>query len=331
MARLYYYEQAGELNRELKKAINPDTLKALHRKNPWHHFFIAGRQLSLFVILPLIIFYFQHPLIWVPASILMGFVIFGFTILLHEAIHKCIFNKDPHNLSRKLAILYGTLCGLSASQFHRWHIDHHNQLGSHTKDPKRAHLSPKRNARWYKFLYCTPLLFPIYMRASAREQQNYTEALRRKIKRERMASVIFVLAVIAFMWWLSPWFALKAWIIPQFIIFPMAFTLNRLGQHYIINPDDVANWSTLMRPNPVWNFLFLFSSYHLEHHYYPGVPFYKLKALQKELDPFYKRRGIPTYTYGKLLKLWFINNHKPHTRPREETVEQQPTGFPKPV
>ena len=84
----YYYQHAGALNRELKRAIPSETLKALHHKSPLQHFLIAGRQLSLLVILPLIIYYFQHPLIWVPAMILMGFVIFGFTVLLHEVSGK---------------------------------------------------------------------------------------------------------------------------------------------------------------------------------------------------------------------------------------------------
>ena len=314
MARLFYYDHAGELNRELKKAIPSDKLKELHRKNAWHHLFIAGRQLALLAILPLIIYHYQHPLIQIPAMILQGFVIFGFTVLLHEAIHKCIFNRDPRGISMWLGQLYGTLSGLSCTQFKRWHMDHHNQLGSGSEDPKRAHLSPKRNARWYKLLYFSPALFPIYMIASGRAQKSYPKKLKRRILIERLFAVAFIVGIITWFWSISPIFALKAWIIPQFVVFPVAFSLNRLGQHYVINPDDVANWSTLIRPNPVWNFLFLFSSYHLEHHYYPGVPFYKLKALQKELDPFFEKRGVPSYSYTQLLKAWLLDNHKPHTR-----------------
>ena len=327
MSRLYYYEHAGELNRELKREIPADRLKELHHKQPWRHFLIAGRQLLLLVLLPYIIWSNPSPWIWVPASILQGFVVFSFTILLHEAIHKCIFNRDPHGLSEKLAFLYGTISGLAASQFKRWHLDHHNQLGSETEDPKRAHLSPKRNARWYKFLYCTPALYPIYFRAAATAQKKYPEALRARIRKERFISIGFHLTVLIWFFTLSPWFAVKATIIPLFFVFPTAFTLNRLGQHYLVDPDDVARWSTLMRPNGFWNLLFLFSSYHLEHHYFPGVPFYKLKPLQKELDGFYERRRIPTVSYATLLKAWFWHNHKPHTRWESEAMEKPVTSL----
>ena len=69
----------------------------------------------------------------------------------------------------------------------------------------------------------------------------------------------------------------------MFFVFPIAFTLNRLGQHYDIDPADPAKWGTLMRGHWFWDFAFLNSNYHLEHHYFPGVPFYRLPRLQRAL------------------------------------------------
>ncbi|CAM2068310.1 Fatty acid desaturase [Sulfidibacter corallicola] len=317
MTKSYYYERAGALNRELKQAIPAPTLKRLHVKRPWYHFFVAGRQLLLLILMPILIYHFgDQPLVWIPAAVLQGFVVFSFTVLLHEVVHKCVFNKDSYDLTPKLGLLYSVLSGLARSQFHRWHMDHHFQLGSDTDDPKRAHLSPKRNARWYKFLYCTPALYPIYFRAAKKAQATYEPELLRRIAWERKLSIGFHLSVLGCFLYLSPVFALKAYVLPVFFVFPAAFTLNRLGQHYIIDPDDPAKWSTLIQPNPVWNFLFLWSSYHLEHHYFPAVPFYNLKALNRELGGFFRQRGVEPYSYTRLLKEWFWHNHKPHTRPK---------------
>ena len=69
--------------------------------------------------------------------------------------------------------------------------------------------------------------------------------------------------------------------------FPIAFTLNRLGQHYDIDPADPAKWGTLMRGSWFWDFAFINSNYHLEHHYFPGVPLYRLAALHRLLQPFF--------------------------------------------
>ena len=73
----------------------------------------------------------------------------------------------PHDLrapppaaERLLGWLYAVPSGISASQFTRWHLDHHAELGSDEDDPKRHHLSPKINARWFKLLYCVAGALP---------------------------------------------------------------------------------------------------------------------------------------------------------------------------
>jgi fatty acid desaturase len=93
----------------------------------------------------------------------------------------------------------------------------------------------------------------------------------------------------------------------------MAFTLNRLGQHYDIDPDDPAKWGTLMRGNWFWDFAFLNSNYHLEHHYFAGVPFYRLPALQRALAQFYERRRMRWQSYSGLIYGWLVENRAPHT------------------
>jgi fatty acid desaturase len=98
-----------------------------------------------------------------------------------------------------------------------------------------------------------------------------------------------------------------------FFVFPVAFTLNRLGQHYDIDPSDPAKWTTLMRGHWFWNLAFLNSNFHLEHHYFPGVPFYNLPALQRLLTPFYQQRGLRWRTYPELIYGWLFQNKAPHT------------------
>src|SRR5581483_69741 len=76
---------------------------------------------------------------------------------------------------------------------------------------------------------------------------------------------------------------------------------------------DPAKWGTLMRGHWFWDFAFLNSNYHLEHHYFAGVPFYRLPALQRALIPFYERRGMRWQTYSGLLYGWLVKNRAPHT------------------
>jgi fatty acid desaturase len=310
----YYSQHAAELRTELGRAIPRDELRALHVKRPSRHLLITARQFAMLGLATWALIRFSDPRIWIPLAVVQGFTVFNFTVLLHEVVHHTIFARRRPAAERFLAWLYAVPSGISASQFTRWHLDHHAELGSDDDDPKRHHLSPKINARWLKALYMTPALFPIYFRAARRESATYPLALQQQIARERRVSILAHLGTLAAIWYGFGFAAaLRAHIIPVFFVFPIAFTLNRLGQHYDIDPADPAKWGTLMRGSWFWDFAFLNSNYHLEHHYFAGVPFYRLPALQRALTPFYEGRGMRWRTYPGLLRDWFIRNCAPHT------------------
>ena len=310
----YYSQHAAALRAELGRAVSRDELRTLHRRSPARHLAVAARQFFLLGLATWGLVRLAHPIAWVPLALVQGFTVFNFTVLLHEVVHHTVFDRRRPRLERLLALLYAIPSGISASQFTRWHLDHHAELGSAESDPKRHHLSPKRNARWVKLLYCTPVLFPIYFRAARLETATYAPALQRRIRAERLVSVGAHLLALALLWWgFGAGAALRAYVVPVFFVFPVAFTLNRLGQHYDIDPDDPAKWGTLMRGHWFWDAVFLNSNYHLEHHYFPGVPFYRLPALQRALLPFYARRGMRWQTYRGLLHGWFVQNQVPHT------------------
>ena len=310
----YYSQHATALRAELGRAISREDMRVLHAKSPVRHFVVAVRQFLILAAATWGLIRFESPFIWIPLAIVQGFTVFNFTILLHEVLHHLVFEKRHPRAERALGLAYAIPSGISASQFTRWHLDHHAELGSTEDDPKRHHLSPKINARWYKLLYATPALFPIYFRAARKETATYPPELRDTIRRERRAAIAFHLGSIALLWWVfGPAAAFRAHIIPVFFVFPVAFMLNRLGQHYDIDPNDPAKWGTLMRGSWFWDFAFLNSNYHLEHHYFPGVPFYRLPALQQRLRPFYAKKGMRWQTYRGLLYGWFIENKAPHT------------------
>jgi fatty acid desaturase len=310
----YYRQHAAAFRAELAAALPREVVRDLHRRQPYRHAVVAVRQFALLALTTWGLVSVSNPVVWVPLVIVQGLTVFDFTVLLHEVVHHAVFETRRSRLERVLGFLYAIPSGLSASQFTRWHLDHHAELGSDDDDPKRHHLSPKINARWLKLLYCTPALFTIYFRAARRESATYPPAYQRTIARERWLSIACHLAALAALAWFAGWgAAVRAYLVPVFFVFPVAFTLNRLGQHYSIDPQDPAGWSTLMRGHWLWDFAFLNSNYHLEHHYFPGVPFYRLPELQRVLTPYYHSKGLVWRTYGALLKGWFIENKAPHT------------------
>src|SRR6266568_1079880 len=89
--------------------------------------------------------------------------------------------------------------------------------------------------------------------AARREASTYEPSLQHAIAAERRVSILFHLSALAIIWYAFGFYAaLRTSIIPVFFIFPIAFTLNRLGQYYDIDPSDPAKWGTLMRGHWFW-------------------------------------------------------------------------------
>jgi fatty acid desaturase len=322
--RHFYSQHAAAFRAELGRALSRAELRRLHAKSPARHLLVAARQFLILAGGTWGLIHFTNPAIWLPLAVVQGFAVFDFTILLHEVVHHAVFERRHPRAERWLGFLYAVPSGLSASQFTRWHLDHHAELGSADADPKRHHLSPKVNARWYKLLYCTPALFPIYFRAARREAATYPGDLRRRIALERRVSIAAHLLALGALWWFAgAGAALRAHVIPVFFVFPVAFTLNRLGQHYDIDPSDPAKWTTLVRGSWFWDAVFLNSNYHLEHHYFPGVPFYRLPELQRALGPFFEERRFRWRTYPSLVRGWLVDNRPPHTNWAAEPADKR--------
>lgn len=308
-----YARAARDLRRELGRELPQDELKRLHRRDPVRHFAIVARQFLLLGVCIAISAMTTHWWLWIPAAVLQGFTVFNFTVLLHEQVHNAIFSRRRPRPNAFLGWLYAFPSGISSSQFFRWHTDHHENLGSDVEDPKRAHLSPKKHTRWYKALYMTPALFPIYFRAAKKETATYEPALQRRIAIERSLTIVGHLAIAASLVVFGGWaLAARVYFVPYFLVFPVAFTLNRLGQHYRIDPDEPREWSTRVDGNAFWHFVFLYSNFHLEHHYFQSVPFYNLPALNRLLRPYFEKHGIENHGYGEILWDWFVRNRTPH-------------------
>ena len=310
----HWAKASRELRTKLTKAVPHEVLKELHRKSPARHFAIAARQFALLLAASWVSWRFTEPWIWIPAALAAGWTAFNFTVLLHEVVHRAVFNGPRPRAERALAILYAVPSGISALQFTRWHLTHHAELGDGVADPKRHYLSPRWNRRWYKALYFTPALFPIYFRAAARETATYPPRLRRRIALERAATILLHLGIMAALFASGGAGVLaRVYLVPYFLVFPVAFALNRLGQHYAIDPTDPAKWGTLMRPSRWWDFWDRYSQYHLEHHYFTGVPLYHLRRLHFALRPFFDSIGWAPVSYARLLHGWFVENRAPHS------------------
>ena len=244
----YYSQHAGALRAELGAAMSREQMRSLHRKQPARHFAVAVRQFAILALATWALIRFDNPLIWIPLAFVQGFTVFNFTVLLHEVVHHTIFERRRPRPSGSSG--FSTrFRAASPPASSRAGISIITPSSARTRTiPSAHHLSPKVNERWYKLLYCTPALFPIYFRAARRESSTYPATLQAAIERRAEAVDAAHLSALAIIWYVFGFYAaLRTSIIPVFFIFPIAFTLNRLGQHYDIDPTDPAKWGTLMK------------------------------------------------------------------------------------
>ena len=106
--------------------------------------------------------------------------------------------------------------------------------------------------------------------------------------------------------------------------FPFAFTLNRLGQHYAIDPTDPAKWSTLrggaLVLGPDLRVLELSPGAPL-----PGrrAPATTCPALQRRAPALLQKIGWRSMGYGEILREWIVRNRVPHTNWFEGPAEAE--------
>src|ERR1035438_3392889 len=125
----YFHRAIGDLRKRLTAAVPHDVLRTLHQKSPTRHFAVALRQLVLFASALALGWHFESLWVRVPCALVLGFVVFDGTVLLHEVVHKAVFDGDRPRAYRLLGLVYALPSGISPAQFTRWHLDHHAELG----------------------------------------------------------------------------------------------------------------------------------------------------------------------------------------------------------
>jgi fatty acid desaturase len=112
--------------REPIDLLDAKRLKETPRSG-WRH--AVSRCASLSGAAAVIVAFRDSWYAWAPAAVFLGFVVFSFTVLLHEVVHRAVFRRRETGWNRALAWLYALPSGLAPGQFERWHLDHHAELG----------------------------------------------------------------------------------------------------------------------------------------------------------------------------------------------------------
>ncbi|MEQ3722674.1 fatty acid desaturase [Alcanivorax sp.] len=199
----------------------------------------------------------------------------------HESIHRAAAQKSEHNdLILSMATFTVVPFG-KGKLFRLLHMRHHRFANDSEKDPDHWMASS---------LWTMPLwgFWPfIYLINYLRNPDVLPNVKPAEIWRELALAGVAVTAL--FIW--QPYEALMLWLIPSYIAFYLMCLVFMVLPHYphTGRQDENPNTTALMRMGKEWLLtpILMYQNYHLVHHLYPTVPFYRYGKVWKAREQYH--------------------------------------------
>jgi fatty acid desaturase len=282
--------------REPRVEIDPDPLLELHRQGGGHGVrlltFLALYAASACGAYWLAVTFPGQPWLWAalpPLVVLAAASLHGISLFAHEGVHGTL-SANPH-ANRWLSILCALPVLQNFSGYRVLHLRHHLHLG---REGDPDHYPNYTRWTWLQFLMHWGRLlvgYPVYIVAiPVLGFRHGTATDRRWICLEVALLGLVVAAVV-----LSPlpWLLLLyGWVLPMLVINTLV-NIRGMSQHTLLESSDTVLGTRSILTNPVTAFFMCNENYHLEHHIFPGVPWYNLRRLHRALGPQLAARGAP--------------------------------------
>ncbi len=246
-----------------------------------------------------------------PLYVLAGASLHGISLFTHEGTHGVLSQRVA--LNRWIAIVCAIPVLQTFTAYQVLHLRHHKHLGA-TGDPDH----------YPNYTTWSPLIWAMHWGRLALGYPAYITAIpilgfwhgtwreRWWILVEMALLFTLVFAVLA-----SPipgYFLLHGWLIPMLVINSMV-NIRGMSQHTLLEHEtDVVRGSRSLLTGPLVRFFMCNENFHLEHHLYPGVPWYNLPQLHQTLRDELHARGAP-YVASYSAFVWDFVRASAHRRP----------------
>jgi beta-carotene hydroxylase len=275
-------------------------LETLKRPNGWAFSLWVAFHLGLWGLCAWLAFVLRGTPWVVPCTLALGSQLHAITILQHDCGHGSAYRQDWANLWMGRVLAWFIF--MPFTTFTYLHKRHHAFLGQPGKDPDEWFYA--RGARW---LFIREMLFlPRFVYESLGTR--LPERIRLQVRRELAFNSLSWLAVIAACAHLGlvDWL-FTALLLPMALLAMVINPISRGYEHYPVAEMSAGEdgrldlrLNTVTVTSPVLGFLWANITYHVEHHTYPTVPFYKLPALHGLMS--HKRYCREPYPLFRLLR-----------------------------
>jgi fatty acid desaturase len=280
-----------------KPHVEPALLGELHCIHAGHY-----KRLAVFLVLYAAAGYLAFRLAtghpdsrWVfvaclPLYLVAAAALHGISLFTHEGVHGTL-SRNPH-WNRALSVVCALPVLQNYAAYKVLHLRHHKHLGL-PGDPD--HYPNYTRWTWLQFaMHWGRLIagYPVYITAiPILGFRHGTWADRGWIAGEVALLALLAAGVLAAP--LPSGLLLHAWLLPMLVINTMV-NIRGMSQHTLLehHADPVLGTRSILT-NRVTAFFMCNENYHLEHHLYPGVPWYNLPRLHRALRQDLAARGAP--------------------------------------
>lgn len=334
--RGYYSKENGgdpkdqlAMRKMFREALTDEEFAYLTSRPTWKYLVNFVIRFGAMYSLYCVVHAYQHnPKIWIGACILQGMILPYFGWLAHDIIHERSFLKKGQRepfIHTCLMYIGGFLGMVWPLNFEVFHLRHHHSFFK-DDDTKAIHFIPKEHSRIVRFLQFSPLqLFKL-----GRGVQNYVQGTQSAADHTGYsipilgpfivrAPLLTALGMVYYVGTTYNWpLAFKSLLVPIFWFWPVAFMISRCGQHYCANPNDALLQNTCIDVDtflrPIWHLCFGGGEYHIEHHTFPEIPMFHLRAAHHILRArVYKAANIPRFYYSDVIWGWLIAKKRLYT------------------
>ncbi len=293
---------------DLDLKLNPKDLQALSKTNAYRH---AGAMLFDWVVIFGVIYWciqFFNPLTYFIAVVIIGGRMHALAILMHDATHfSFLKNQKWNDLLTDIFITYPIFTTIT--NYRQNHLRHHRHLNSENdpdwaaKLPTQEYTFPKTKQEFLLTVFSYLFLirgakdaFALFKRFSAGGKK-YNQP------KKDYTRLVFYVSVSIILTLTSSWlYFLLFWIVPFLSTLFMFQYIRSVAEHFgELAYDHLLTSTRTVRPRLIEEFILAPHNvgFHLEHHLYPGVPFYHLPKLHTLLmeDEAYKSKAHITQGY----------------------------------
>jgi fatty acid desaturase len=229
-----------------------------------------------------------------------GFSLSTLSVLGHESSHN-LLTRNP-KIDRWLEFLSGLPILFSAAGYRIVHPLHHKYL--HTEQDPDDIENVSKNPTLLRIVYIFVFTFGVYLYLITVP----LNAIKKGTRAQRIGVIVewITMAALAIAaWWLLPArVMLKAWLFPLVVAGQVA-NLRGIAEHGMTTGGNEFTDTRTVTTHPVVSFMMCNINYHLEHHLYPGVPWYNLPKLHRLLGDDYRRAGSSVYS-SYVMFLWDV-------------------------